>query len=446
MRRDSFGNPITNASASAIARFEQVATGFHAYREDPIAGLDAILADEPDFLLAHAVRAGIIATSTDAAFSGELHASLAAAEALAHHATAREHCYIAAARAWADGDYARAVEAWGEAAILAPRDLLAVQLGQLGDFLCGNTQMLRDRVARVLPAWDAEMPNYGYLLGMHAFGLEECGDYARAEDAGRAALAFDPADGWAAHAVAHVMEMQGRHEDGEAWLATTAKDWVKGGLFAYHNWWHLALFRLERGDTAGALRLWDESIASGGFGQAMELVDGTALLWRIATLGHDVGDRFARVAEGWRGRIGDAWYAFNDWHAMMAFVGAGDVMAQRALLGGAERAAQAGGTNGLMTRQVGLPLCRGVMAFGAGDYAAAVGHMLPVRGIAHRMGGSHAQRDAISWTLVEAAIRSGERPMAEALLAERTAAKPHSPVNLRWARRVAAMAPMALAA
>lgn len=99
-----------------------------------------------------------------------------------------------------------------------------------------------------------------------------------------------------------------------------------------------------------------------------------------------------------------------------------------------------------MTRQVGLPLCRGVMAFGAGDCAVAVGHMLPVRGIASRMGGSHAQRDAMSCTLVEAAIRSGERPMAAALLAERSAAKPHSPVNLRWARRVAAMAPAALAA
>jgi hypothetical protein len=58
--------------------------------------------------------------------------------------------------------------------------------------------------------------------------------------------------------------------------------------------------------------------------------------------------------------------------------------------------------------------------------------MLPLRGKASRFGGSHAQRDVFSWTLTEAAIRAGDRALAETLAAERLALKPDSPLNRDW--------------
>jgi hypothetical protein len=88
-----------------------------------------------------------------------------------------------------------------------------------------------------------------------------------------------------------------------------------------------------------------------------------------------------------------------------------------------------------MTREVGLPLCRGLKAFGAGRFADAVEHLLPLRPIAHRFGGSHAQRDVIGLTLIEAAIRDGQAKLARALAAERTALKPSSPFNWQLAAR-----------
>ncbi len=440
MTTDSLGNPVSYRDQAAIAGLEAAVVKLHGYQADPIADIDAVLAEHPDFAMAHAFRAGALAAAADRAFEPELLRSLAAAEALAPQANERERGHIAAARAWARGDITGATELWGRTAMEHPRDLLAVQLGQIGDFMLGYSHMLRDRVARVLPHWHRGMPGHGFILGMHAFGLEECGDYARAEASGREAVALNPRDGWAVHAVAHVLEMEGRTGEGIAWLGDTVGSWAPGNMFAFHNWWHLGLFHLDRGEIAEVLRLFDEGVAGGGFGQALELVDGAAMLWRLHVLGHDVGGRWSRVMPGWSARIEDRVFAFNDLHAMMAFIGTDDQAAQRALLASLMRAAEGEGTNAMMAREVGLPACRGFAAFGRGDYAAAITELLPLRGKANRFGGSHAQRDVLSWTLVEAAIRLGDRPLAEGLLAERLAAKPKSPVNLGWARRSAALA------
>jgi hypothetical protein len=81
-------------------------------------------------------------------------------------------------------------------------------------------------------------------------------------------------------------------------------------MFAYHLWWHKALFHLDADDTASTLKLFDEKISAAGFGQALELLDGSSLLWRISLLGHDVGGRWnvgRWAAEAHRRRV----LAFN---------------------------------------------------------------------------------------------------------------------------------------
>ncbi len=49
-------------------------------------------------------------------------------------------------------------------------------------------------MAAVLPAWSPRLPGYGTVLAMHAFGLEESGDYPRATQAALAALHINPLD------------------------------------------------------------------------------------------------------------------------------------------------------------------------------------------------------------------------------------------------------------
>ena len=183
--------------------------------------------------------------------------------------------------------------------------------------------------------------------------------------------------------------------------------------------------------------MFDEKISAAGFGQALELLDGSALLWRLALLGHDVGDRWIGLAEKWQTRVDDAYYAFNDVNAMLAFVGAGRSEAQQRQVDTVRRAGSGAGTNAMMSREIGVPACEGLVAFGRGDYAKAIELLSPLRAKANRFGGSHAQRDLFSWTITEAAIRLGDRALADAFVAERLSWKPDSPVNRAWATRAA---------
>jgi tetratricopeptide (TPR) repeat protein len=433
--QDSRGVPVSTGNRDSLAALERATGLLLGYFNDPLAVIDGALAADPGFVMGHCFRAGLMALATDKAAEQPLADSVAAAEALWDRANERERGHIRAAHAWLDGDFDRAVALYGDILVDQPRDILALQIAHVGDFFLGQSSLLRDRVARVLPDWDESVPGHSYVLGMHAFGLEEMGDYRRAEERGRRALALEPRDPWSVHAVAHVMEMEGRLGDGIAWLEDRRQDWAPENGFAFHNWWHLALYYLDRGDFEKVLALYDSGIRPGRSELPLEMLDATALLWRLELRGGDAGGRWAELADRWEAKAEDAYYVFNDMHAMMAFVAEGRSAAAARLLAALERGAGGRGANAAMIREVGLPVCRALNAFGRGDYEMAVDLLLPVRPIAHRFGGSHAQRDVLSLTLLEAAIRGGQGRLARALAAERTELKPASPFNWRLAAR-----------
>jgi tetratricopeptide (TPR) repeat protein len=437
---DKRGVPVSTANRRSLDRLEQASDLYHGFYGDPLATIDNALKEDPDLVMGHCLRAGLLMTKTDKSLLPELARSVMAAEALAARANDRERGHIAAIRAWLDGDLDRVSDHYGRVLIDYPRDLLALQFAHQRDFFVGQSAMLRDRVARALTAWDGDVPGYNFVLGMHAFGLEETGDYGRAEDRGRLAVAIEPRDPWAIHAVAHVMEMQGRAACGIEWLATRQGDWAVDNGLAYHNWWHLALFLLDRGDAREALALYDRAIRASHSSAPMEMLDAAALLWRMHLRGIAVGTRWMELADQYEATAEDAYYAFNDMHAMMAFAAEGREAAARRLLAALERRAQVDDSNGQMTRQVGLPVCRALQAFAHGRYAMAVDLLLRARPIAYRFGGSHAQRDVLSLTLIEAALRAHQAQTARALASERIELKPSSSYNRILAKRAATLA------
>lgn len=438
---DTRGLAVSTRNQSALERYEAAVDLLNGYYLDFMAVIDGALEEDPGFVMGHCFKAGVYATCNEAAVQPELRRNVEAAEALSAGATDRERAHIAAARAWLDGELERAAALYGRIVQEHPRDILALQIAHVADFFLGESRMLRDRVAQVLPHWDESVPGFGYVLGMHAFGLEQTNLYGRAEEAGRRALALNDRDPWAIHAVAHVMEMQGRTGEGVEWLETRRAQWADNNAFSYHNWWHLALYHLEQGEAERVLSLYDMHIRSNPVPTALELVDGSAMLWRLHLRGVDVGDRWRDLADHWERAAADGFYAFNDAHAMMAFVADGRDDAADRTLAAQEQAARRGqGTGSTMARDVGLPVCRALRAFGRGEYRTAAELLYAVRTRAHRFGGSHAQRDILDLTLAEAAIRGGDAPLAQALTAERSNLKPSSPANRSLTARAMEMA------
>jgi tetratricopeptide (TPR) repeat protein len=421
--------PVSTQNRGLLQQYERAVDLSAGYFLDPFATIQGALEADPTFAAAHCFRAGLIVTATDRSLVPVLKESIEAVEALGRRANDRERAHIAAARRWLEGDFAGAVQAYGNILLDYPRDLFALQIAHVGDFFLGASSMLRDRVAQVLPHWDASTPGYGYVLGMHAFGLEETSLYAKAEDTGRRALEVNRRDPWAVHAVTHVMEMQGRLRDGIDWLTSRESDWAPENGFAFHNWWHLALFNLDIGETQHVMDLYDRRLRPTASQAPLEMIDASALLWRLELRKVDVGPRWEPLADAWAPSAEDAYYAFNDVHAVMAHVGAKNFDQAERVAASLEARAQGVGTNAMMSRDVGLPLARALIAFARGSYADCISLLLPIRTIANRFGGSHAQRDIIHLTLTEAALRAGKHRLARALAAERTQLKPTSPFN-----------------
>jgi tetratricopeptide (TPR) repeat protein len=435
MNRDIRDVPVSFASPEALAAHETALAQFQSYVGDPIATLDAALAEAPDFVIGHLFKALALFTTSEKQFVPAAQAALAQATRRLDRANDRERMLASATRRFLDGDWSAGCRQLDLVLMAHPRDAMALQVAHLMDFFLGDAQNMRNRVSRVLPHWDVSVPGYSYVLGMHAFGLEEMNQYAEAEATGRRALELERKDGWAVHAVTHVMEMQGRIDEGIAWLQEREDDWAPDNGFAFHNWWHLALFHMDAGRFDRALALYDAAIHAQPAQLVLPLVDATALLWRLWLEGIDVGARLEDIADEWQARQESdrGFYAFNDFHAMLAFAATGRVAAMDRELAGLAAAASRGGTNGMMTREVALPLSRGIAAFAQRRYSEAIDCIEPVRDQAHRFGGSHAQRDLLTLTLIEAALRESQRSRAHHYLAERLVHKPAS----AWAKRLA---------
>lgn len=436
---DAQGNALAGATTDAAAAYDAAQRAFSLYTGDPLAELDRALMIAPRFGMARLLKAWLLTLATEPEAAAE--ARRLAASLRDWPLGERERSHLAALDLVLAGEWTRGADALARHSMTWPRDLAALQAGHLIDFYRAGARELRDRIARALPAWGRGMPGRSALLGMHAFGLEECGAYAAAEETGRAAIEAEPLDCWAHHAVTHVMEMQGRPADGIAWMAGREAHWAgEGNFFQVHNWWHRALFHLDLEEADRALALYDGPVRGARSEVALDLVDASALLWRVWTQGVDVGDRWVELSSAWDAHADGRLYPFNDWHAAMAYLGAGragEVDRLLAAYRGDDPSEVAG-----WARRTGAALIEGFAAFAAGRHERAVEHLMGARAISGAFGGSHAQRDVIDWTLTEAAVRA-RLPAATALASERLALKPHSPVNAAFLRR--AQAPLAAA-
>jgi hypothetical protein len=401
---DRSGLPISNADAGAAAGYDSYVAEFLSYGST-LRDLFAVADASPDAALLNAHAAALHLAFEGAegwANAGPYLTRMRLAESVA---TDRERLFAAAVESWAARDYWRALAALEELTVRWPADLCAIKWGQYHAFNLGDRQALLRFGERARIVFEGQP----YAHGMIAFALEQNHRLDEAEEEGLRASEIAIDDAWAHHAVAHVMETQGRAKDGARWLDHCSHTWDKKGVFIRdHNWWHAALFRLSLGRPHEALGIFDAKLWGAWPEFPQEQIGAISMLWRLEMRGLDVGPRWTPVLNEVRRRAGEHILPFLDIHYLYALGRAGEAGEADAFLASLKRHAEAAiDPYKDFWRETGIPCAEAVRAFAAADYACSADCFRRALPRLERIGGSHAQRHLFVEAYERAAARAG---------------------------------------
>lgn len=396
---DRHGNPVTGA-ADALPFINDFIDGLVSYRPKMV-NLLGIVDDHPSHCLLQ-VYAGIIWMFLEAPEAPEKAAGFIARANAAQEATPRERALAQALTQWAAGDIAASIATLEAAQSAFPRDLVIARLAQYHHFNRGDAPGLL-RVG--LRAADAA-PEIAYVHSMCAFGYEQCHLIDAAEAAANRALEIDPTDPWAHHALAHVHLTRGTVDEGTQVLSAVSHMWEGLNSFMYtHNWWHLALFRLSRGEFDAATMIYDSHVWGREKSYSQDQVGAASLLARMEIAGIDVGDRWEDVAAHVAQRGADTVQPFLTLQYLYALARA-NRPETTALLGAI--ATKAAEDRAGLWREVVHPAALGLVAHAQGDWAQAAQHLRIALPRIAETGGSHAQRDLFGQIHLDALVKSGQ--------------------------------------
>lgn len=421
---DPRGYRFTTASDQAADAFVSGHENFLRWKMAVLPGLKAAVAADPGFGFAHVLTGLILCGARNAGFAPMIAKSLAAARGAEHGMNERERLYIGALEAASCGRLGAAVATYETILVHHPTDLLAQRLAQMELFWLGEMRWSAEISARIAARWSDAVPGYGVFLACRAFDLEENFDFAEAERLGRAAIEIDPTDVWAAHAVAHVLIMQGRHEEGIAWLDGLSDNWADANQMSLHLWWHRCLFHLERGETEAVLEIYDRRVRNRDLPllKAMpdlyiDMQNGASMLLRLELRGIDVGGRWEELAELTLKRLEDHSNPFTSAHFAAILAGTGRFDEAKALIASMRAFAAAdSGTLGPRYAAAALPAAEATVAHRKGDHQRVVDTLMPVRHQLRQMGGSHAQRDLFFLMLADSAKALGRADLLSIVL------------------------------
>ncbi|WP_343717220.1 hypothetical protein, partial [Inquilinus sp.] len=417
MPLDAFDLSTSSASPAATAAFEEAVRGLAAHRPSTGLALGRALEADPDHVPALALKGFASLILAREELAGPAREALAAARrALAARdgGTIDERALVEALALAAEDRFADAATSLDRSFADRPATFLPFKIAHALRFMLGDAAGMLAASQRMMAVWCPDRPAAGFLLGCHAFAVEEHGAYAAAEAYGRQAVAMEPDDAWGLHAVSHVHEMRGETAAGIEWLEASRGSWSRCNNFSFHMAWHLALLHLERGEHERVLDLYDREVRPAPTDDFRDMANAVSLLWRLERLGVDVGGRWAELAEIARKRRADTTLVFAALHNLIALVALGDRPAAAELVMALQVRAQGGGDQARVAADLGLPLVRAIAGMG-GERGSLdrLGAALP------QLGGSNAQRDLFVLALAEAASRRGDAPALRAIGAAR---------------------------
>ncbi|XP_077372697.1 tetratricopeptide repeat protein 38 isoform X1 [Festucalex cinctus] len=449
------GLPLSTSSNEACKLYDAILTQYVTWRNiDSIGGIGGCMARikeaDPNFVMGHVASTGLELVGT--AISPRLDQRLAGAVkktvelANSQNLTLRERLHVKALEFFSHGNFPKASDVWEDILVDHPTDLLALKFAHDSYFYMGAQTRMRDSVARVLPHWKPHMPLSSYLKGLYSFGLLETRFYDQAEKVAMEGLALVPDDAWSVHSVAHVYEMRAQLDKGLKFMEDREKDWQVSDMLASHNYWHWALYFIEKGQYEAALQIFDSQIFKRckATGSMLDMVDASSLLCRLEMEGVFVKDRYRELLQITLPHTDDHVTLFNDLHFLMVSLGARETGASQRLLEGLQELAKTPGDNTQhkMAGPIGVPMCQAFMEYDEGNYHQTVELLYPLRYNMVQIGGSDAQRDVFNQLLIHAALKSENKRhqrLGRCLLVERDAARPNSPLTDRLMQRAMAL-------
>ncbi len=347
----------------------------------------------------------------------EARKTVARAKELAVNASRRERQQVEAISLMIHGENGKAFRLIREHLNEFPRDILMLRLASrvliLGCSGAGVANFPEELMSIVKPLASDYGDDWAFL-GQYAFAHHETGYFADALTYAERSLEMRPDNGNASHSVAHVFFETGDPDGGSDFLG----DWLEGydrrGPFNVHLSWHYALFQLATGRPENAVSLYEDhirpTVVKKNFGS---LQDSASLMWRMKIYGDGQPGPWNEVLEIARPAAEKPGPAFRDAHAALAFAAGGYTEEMGKLISGLDALA---GEGNALSREVMLPLAKGVEAFANGAYDDAADNLDGLVDQLARIGGSHAQRDVFEDTILESYIRAGRFDKAQDLL------------------------------
>jgi tetratricopeptide (TPR) repeat protein len=425
--KDARGLDVTTDDATAVAAADDFAARLLRLDQGVEAILDAAKRwpDTPIVQL-YAATFWLYGQTDGALETAAVH--LRACDALSMNT--RERALHRALALWHGNDNLRAVEAMEAITTEWPSDLLTAKIAEFLYYVLGQQYMgprFRAHMRRLEGA-HAEDPDF---LAMTAFASELCSDYAAAEAVAERALAIEPRNPWAQHALSHVLIRQGRVAEGlarlESFLPLLA---TCGRPIHCHDAWHLALLHLEQLDVAAAMRVFRTHIWGITPDFVVEQLDAIALLWRIEMAAGPMDAQWPSIAEHIATRAIETFMPFMNSHYVYALARAGRADVVEAALAGVRARSTADDEEAKRVwAPVGRAVIEGAAAFGAGDRARAAALLDPVMPMMTSIGGSDAQDDLFRQTYLRSLQAAGRHVEAAAYFDVITAGKSRTPLD-----------------
>lgn len=426
MLEDRYGLEVSTTSSAARDAYVDGVDRILAANPGVEERLEAAVEADPGFALAYS------ALGRQHQLYGRVKEARAAAEKaveLAAGATEREQRHAEIYRLLITGRMAQSLDLTREHVRDHPRDAFALApatgvFGSIG--FSGRIDREPEQVALLEPLAQHYGDDWWFQM-VRSFALTEVGRWEEGRELAEKSLAQFPRNPHGAHILAHALYEAGADREALDYLEGWLPDFSPESLMHCHIWWHYCLLKMNFGDYDAAREAFAANCLPGHTTSPSINVftDATAFLWRSELAGNPREQAMWEAVRGYYESQFHRPIVFVDAHAALPYAALGESDALDACIATLQELGDAGK---LPAGTVGATLSKAYRAVVNQDWDGAIGLLEPVLPEVVRVGGSRAQRDLMTNTLLYSYAAGRHPEKAAALLAQDRDRHPHRPV------------------